>query len=130
MDAHHTAFTTPRVINAASKTKAGGQDQTGRLRLKRAPAHTIMKAGARRRGAFSLCSRLDDQAFDGSDLSSSEEYARGDDLSSGHDDTDEDYDEGEATNEKRRKGNPREIKASESDHPHLLSDSSYDDLHQ
>ena len=63
MDAHHTALTTPRVINAASKTKAGGQDQTGRLRLKRAPAHTIMKAGAQRRGAFSLC--LDDQAFDG-----------------------------------------------------------------
>jgi hypothetical protein len=102
MDAHHTAFTTPRVITA-SKTKAGDQDQTGRLRLKRAPAHTIMKAGARRKGASSLCSRLDDQAFDGSDLSSSEEYARGDALSSGHDDTDEDYDEGEATNEKRRK---------------------------
>lgn len=114
MDAHHTAFTTPRVITA-SKTKAGDQDQTGRLRLKRAPAHTIMKAGARRKGASSLCSRLDDQAFDGSDLSSSEEYARGDALSSGHDDTDEDYDEGEATNEKRRKGNRHEIKASESE---------------
>ena len=114
MDAHHTALTTPRVINAASKMKAGDQDQTGRLRLKRAPAHRIMKAGARRRGASSLCSRPDDQAFDGSDLSSSEEYARGDALSSGHDDTDEDYDEGEAKNEKRRKGNRREIKASES----------------
>jgi len=45
MDAHHTQLTTPCVITA-SKTKAGGQDQTGRLRLKRAPAHTIMKAGA------------------------------------------------------------------------------------
>ena len=114
MDAHHTAFTTPRVITA-SKTKAGDQDQTGRLRLKRAPPHTIMKAGARRRGASSLCSHLDDQAFDGSDLSSSEEYVRGDALSSGHDDADEDYDEGEATNEKRRKGNRHEIKASESE---------------
>ena len=113
MDAHHTQLTTPCVINAASKTKAGGQDQTGRLRLKRAPAHTIMKAA--RTGASSLCSRSDDQAFDGSDLSSSEEYARGDALSSGHDDTDEDNDEGEAKNEKRRKGNRREIKASESE---------------
>ena len=114
MDAHHTQLTTPCVITA-SKTKAGGQDQTGRLRLKRAPAHRIMEAGARRRGASSLCSRLDDQAFDGSDLSSSEEYARGDALSSGDDDTDEDYDEGEAKNEKRRKDNRREIKASESE---------------
>ena len=112
MDAHHTQLTTPCVITA-SKTKAGGQDQTGRLRLKRAPAHRIMEAGARRRGASSLCSRLDDQAFDGSDLSSSEGDARGDALSSGHDDTDEDYDEGEAKNEKRRKGNRREIKESE-----------------
>ena len=112
MEAHHTQLTTPCVITA-SKTKAGDQDQTGRLRLKRAPAHTIMKAGARRRGASSLC--LDDQAFDGSDLSSSEEYARGDALSSGDDDTDEDYDEGEAKNEKRRKDNRREIKASESE---------------
>ena len=46
------------------------------------------------------------------DSSDSEAYARGDDLSSGHDDTDEDYEEDKATN-KRRRCNRRSIKMSE-----------------
>ena len=50
------------------------------------------------------------QTCDSSD--GSEAYARGDGLSSGHDDTDEDYDEDTATN-KRRRCNRRSIKVSE-----------------